>query len=303
MLRFQRVDALRRKSGDSPPVNINASDKKDQLVAGRSDVKLTPEETLLRVAQIEMPGLMRFSLVFALFKAYSTTTVSEILLQSKQLSTPKNVSGDHWTKLHGWRGFLPIEREFVLWKEIGRWVNIPETLQDLIEWTESYEETAMVPTISNYKVDHYTLDDMLSPVTEWLGVRKFMRQFLCARWNSRQIRFGILMIFIRLPAPSPVMDRYFELPRFKRKEFIRRKSPEEKFKEKMPRFHPAVFDEVPWYRPEPKGISRRRQNLLVKIGYLDNMYIPSPKYKSEGYRLEECSPISLEQDGHAEWRR
>ncbi|KAL5525280.1 hypothetical protein ACEPAF_9150 [Sanghuangporus sanghuang] len=95
LLRLQRVRALRRKFGDGPPVNINASDKKDRLVAGRPDVKLTPEEAqeiVLRVAQLEMPGLMRFSLVFALFKTYAIPTISEILLQSEQLSGPENVS-------------------------------------------------------------------------------------------------------------------------------------------------------------------------------------------------------------------
>ncbi|OCB85914.1 hypothetical protein A7U60_g7048 [Sanghuangporus baumii] len=74
LLRLQRVRALRRNFGDGPTVNINASDKKDRLVAGRPDVKLTPEEAqeiVLRVAQLEMPGLMRFSLVFALFKTYA----------------------------------------------------------------------------------------------------------------------------------------------------------------------------------------------------------------------------------------
>ncbi|KAL5478984.1 hypothetical protein ACEPAI_2272 [Sanghuangporus weigelae] len=383
LLRFQRVRSLRRKYGDGPPVNTSASDKKNRPVAGRPDVRLTPEEAqeiVRRVAQLEMPGLMRFSLVFALFKTYAIPTISEILLQSKQLSTPDNVSKRfadtgilistwtscplidftrmnlkeeevdsrhaiaiartnwlhnrwpniknedyiytmslfvlepaRWAQLYGWRELLPIEREayFVLWKEIGRRMNIrdiPETLQDLIEWSETYEETAMVPAISNYKVGQYTLDYMLSLVTEWFGARKLMRQVSLCLLEPR-----VRTAFI-LPEPSPVMvtitrifmsffairARYFELPRFKRKEFIPRKIPAEKFKEKMPRFYPAIFGKVPWYKPEPKGISRIWQNILVKIGYLDKKYIPSPKYKSEGYRLEECGPISVEQDGHAE---
>ncbi|KAL5523585.1 hypothetical protein ACEPAG_7758 [Sanghuangporus baumii] len=218
-----------------------------------------------------------------------------------------------WARLYGWREFLPIEQEafFVLWKEIGHRMNIqniPETLQDLIDWTEKYEETAMVPAQSNYEVGKYTLDYIVSDFTEWFGVRKIMRQISLCLIEPR-VRTAFL-----LPEPSlmaqamtsvvvsffAVKARYFDLPRFKRVEYIPRHVPPQKLKEKLPRFHPTIFDKVPWYKPEPKGIGRIWQNILLKIGYLDEQDIPSSKYKSEGYRLEECGPIALEQAGHAE---
>ncbi|KAL5528659.1 hypothetical protein ACEPAF_7795 [Sanghuangporus sanghuang] len=387
LLRFQRVRALKKKYGYGPSLNAIALDSKAgnsfPRIAGRPDVKLTPreaQEITLTVNQLEMPGLMRIAVAFALFKTYSIPTISEILLQSKQLSTAENVSKRYadtavlistwtscpivdltrmnlkkegadprhaiaiartnwlhsrwpniknedfiytmslfvlepirWARLYGWRELLPIEQEafFVLWKEIGYRMNIrdiPEMLQDLIDWTEKYEETAMVPAQSNYEVGQYTLDYILSNFTERFGVRKIMRQISLCLIEPR-VRTAFL-----LPEPSlmsqaitsvvmsffAIKARYFDLPRFKRVEYIPRDVPPEKLKEKLPRFHPTIFDKVPWYKPEPKGISRIWQNILLKIGYLDEEDIPSSKYKSKGYRLEECGPIALEQVGHAE---
>ncbi|KAL5512765.1 hypothetical protein ACEPAG_3031 [Sanghuangporus baumii] len=218
-----------------------------------------------------------------------------------------------WARLYGWREFLPIEQEafFVLWKEIGHRMNIrdiPETLQDLIDWTEKYEETAMVPAQSNFEVGKYTLDYIVSDFTEWFGVRKIMRQISLCLIEPR-VRTAFLLPEPPLMAQAmasvvtsffAIKARYFDLPRFKRVEYIPRHVPPQKLKEKLPRFHPTTFDKVPWYKPEPKGIGRIWQNILLKIGYLDEQDIPSSKYKSEGYRLEECGPIALEQAGHAE---
>ncbi|KAL5520979.1 hypothetical protein ACEPAG_8901 [Sanghuangporus baumii] len=218
-----------------------------------------------------------------------------------------------WARLYGWRELLPIEQEalFVFWKEIGHRMKIrdlPETLQDLIDWTEKYEETDMVPAQCNYEVGKHTLDYIVSDFTEWFGVRKIMRQISLCLLEPR-VRTVLL-----LPEPSlmaqamtsvvmsffAIKARYFDLPRFKRVEYIPRHVPPQKLKEKLPRFHPTMFDKVPWYKPEPKGIGRIWQNILLQIGYLDEQDIPSSKYKSAGYRLEECGPVVLEQVGHAE---
>ncbi|KAL5485397.1 hypothetical protein ACEPAI_8039 [Sanghuangporus weigelae] len=391
LLRFQRVRALKKKHGYGPSLNAIASDRKVgngfPRIAGRPDVKLTlrqVQEITRVVNQLKMPGLMRIAVAFALFKTYSIPTISEILLQSKQLSTAENVSKRYadtavlistwtncpivdltkmnlkkegadprhviaiartnwlhsrwpniknedfvytmslfvlepirWARLYGWRELLPIEQEafFVLWKEIGHRMNIrdiPETLQDLIDWTEEYEESAMVPAQSNYEVGQHTLDYILSNFTERFGVRKIMRQISLCLIEPRVRTAFLCVSFLREASPvaqamtSFVMSffvikaRYFDLPRFKRVEYVPRHVPHEKLKEKLPRFHPAIFDKVPWYKPEPKGIGRIWQIILLKIGYLDEEDIPSSKYKSEGYRLEECGPITLEQVGHAE---
>ena len=78
LLRFQRVRALNRKYGYAPSVNsVTPNGKIGGAVvckAGRPDVRLTPEEAqaiTLDISQLEMPGLMRIALAFALFKTYS----------------------------------------------------------------------------------------------------------------------------------------------------------------------------------------------------------------------------------------
>ncbi|EJD05108.1 uncharacterized protein FOMMEDRAFT_18758 [Fomitiporia mediterranea MF3/22] len=387
-LRFHHVLALKWKYGDGPqatnvPGKKLGLGKEASLVNGRPDVKLSLEEAqeiVLRVTQLEMPGLMRIALSFALFKTYAIPTISAILLQSKQLSTAENVSKRYtdtavliatwsgcpiidlsktslkpkdvdsrgavaiarvnwlhgrwpnikkedflytlalfvlepirWAKLYGWRETLPIEQEafFVVWKEFGRRMNIediPDTLQELYEWSKNYEETAMVPAKSNFEVGQYTLNFMLTNFTERFGVREFMRQMSICIMEER-VRKAFM-----LPESTPlmhsvtrgllsffaIMHRYFSLPRFRRQQYIPRNVPAEKFKEKMPRFHPGIFEMVPWYKPEPTGLAWVWQNILLKIGILDEEYVPGPRYKSEGYRLEECGPIALEQAGHAE---
>ncbi|KAL5525279.1 hypothetical protein ACEPAF_9149 [Sanghuangporus sanghuang] len=200
-----------------------------------------------------------------------------------------------------------LQAYFVLWKEIGRRMNlryIPETLQDLIEWTENYEETAMVPAISNHKVGQYTSDYMLSPVTDWFGVHKKLMCQVSLCLMEPRVRTAFM-----LPAPSPVMvtitrifvscfairARYssFRLSSVRNLSLV--KFQQRSSRKKMPRFHLAIFDKASWYRPEPKGISRIWQKILVKIGYLDEK---PDGAETDAYLRQ--GPISLEQDGHEE---
>ena len=41
----------------------------------------------------------------------------------------------------------------------------------------------------------------------------------------------------------------------------------------------------PWYKPQSKGIGGLLDRLAVRLGVYEDM--PGPKYRSEGYRLEE----------------
>ena len=44
----------------------------------------------------------------------------------------------------------------------------------------------------------------------------------------------------------------------------------------------------PWYEPERTGFRRLIESVKVNLGLNDSSTIPGPKYKSEGFRLEEC---------------
>ena len=48
-----------------------------------------------------------------------------------------------------------------------------------------------------------------------------------------------------------VKARYFDLPRFKRVEIVPRAVPPEKFKEKLPRLHPAMYVDSHFVAKQP----------------------------------------------------
>lgn len=50
----------------------------------------------------------------------------------------------------------------------------------------------------------------------------------------------------------------------------------------------------PWYIPEPSGVALFKQKIAVTLGFVDKNLVPGPKFKSEGYRLEELGPPAME---------
>lgn len=43
----------------------------------------------------------------------------------------------------------------------------------------------------------------------------------------------------------------------------------------------------PWYRQQPTGVSYLVERLAVMLKLRDTDNLPGPRYKSEGYRIEE----------------
>ncbi|KAI5121487.1 hypothetical protein M0805_003942 [Coniferiporia weirii] len=381
-LRFRRVRKLERKYGKAPHI-LEKTTGNVRIIIGRPDVKLTPEEAqeiMFVTTKYDMPGLMSFSLIFALFKTYSIPSISEILLKSQQLSAPENVARRYvdtgilistwmscpfidpskvditkeevdprgaiaiarvnwlhsrwpmikkddylytlalfileparWAKAFGWREMLPIEQEayFVYWKEIGGRMDIkdiPETLEALCEWAESYEELNMMPAESNYEVGMHTLNTLVRTITERFGLRDFFRNVLISLLDDRARDAFMLSkpsAFVRrcalfLVSYFAVRHRYFSLPRFTPDMYTMVDVPAKELKEEMPRLHPSRFGKEPWYKSEPTGLSWFMQVIMVKIGICEEEYVPSVKYKCAGCRLEEIGPIALENSGHAE---
>ena len=54
------------------------------------------------------------------------------------------------------------------------------------------------------------------------------------------------------------------------------------------------FSKEPWYKAEPSGLGVLSQHVKVAIGLLEPEYLPGPNFRSAGYRLEECGPLSQE---------
>ena len=57
------------------------------------------------------------------------------------------------------------------------------------------------------------------------------------------------------------------------------------------RSHTHRWKAKPWYKPQSKGIGGLLDRLAVGLGVYEDM--PGPKYRSEGYRLEEVVGLGL----------
>ncbi|KAA1470820.1 hypothetical protein DENSPDRAFT_836710 [Dentipellis sp. KUC8613] len=213
----------------------------------------------------------------------------------------------------GWRTLSPLECQaiFVLWCEVGRLMNIkdiPDTLEELITWAEAYEERYMVPAITNHQLIVPLMEVVTSPMTTLFGWRKlWYRIFICLQPDR-------LRVALMLPEQPRLLTsfangtirciafylRYLALPLV----WPRRTIPEV-FKPNssdgsLPRMRPKAFNPKPWYKPEPQGLARLVENVKVAIGLQNAEDVPGPKFRSQGYRLEELGPIRYEDYGHDE---
>ena len=80
LLRFQRRDAIQKK--------FNFPDRKSLSRMTNADAQAIN----LYLLQLEFPKLYYTSIQFALFKTYGIPTISELLVATKQFSTPDNAS-------------------------------------------------------------------------------------------------------------------------------------------------------------------------------------------------------------------
>jgi len=88
-----------------------------------------------------------------------------------------------WATRFGWRELSPMERHayYAFWVEIGNRMgirNIPDTLKELIVWSEAYEETFMVPADTNRGLAAYTVDELIGFIPEIFGVKAFGKRLM-----------------------------------------------------------------------------------------------------------------------------
>ena len=50
----------------------------------------------------------------------------------------------------------------------------------------------------------------------------------------------------------------------------------------------------PWYEPPKTAIARLFQAIGIKIGLVDPETVPAPRFRWEGYRIEELGPVRWE---------
>ncbi|TFY82503.1 hypothetical protein EWM64_g1506 [Hericium alpestre] len=217
-----------------------------------------------------------------------------------------------WAKRYGWRSMSPLECQarFVLWNEIGTLMgikDIPETIEELETWMEAFEEIHMIPAESSRQCAEATLAESTYNVTSLFGLKTLVRNILICLLDERT-RTALM-----LPEPPRAVRIFLEVV-LRTAAFVqghlllpRRSSislvPWEMkvvASEPVPRQNPNWYAAKPWYKPEPKGVSAIIQNAKVALGLLDPDDIPGPKYRAEGYRMEELGPPRYENSGHAE---
>lgn len=219
-----------------------------------------------------------------------------------------------WAERFGWRALSELERSALLmfWTEIGHRMNIkdiPETWEDLVQWSQKYEEN-MVPAQTNHDVASLTTEELLHVVPERFGIKKFARKVSICLLDDRT------RIAMMQPAQPWYLHAYthtvlhtfsfiqhhFCLPRIKGELIVSLEMPKFNSQDGPVRMHPTRWQPKPWYKPQAVGLwGSLKDRIAVSIGFYDEM--PGKKYKTEGYTLEDIGPLSLEKAGREETMR
>ncbi|OAL26642.1 hypothetical protein AYO20_09983 [Fonsecaea nubica] len=204
------------------------------------------------------------------------------------------MEGIRWVNTYEWRKLTYLEQVamFVYWKEVGNRMgikDIPPTLEKLAEWTEKYEQTAMVYSDNNRKCADVSVDFFLKHVSPPL--RGFFRKVMMALLEERTRNA------LGYPAASRAIEifvyRFFRLRAFVvRNLFLPRLRPIDplaKADKKSGRLHPVKQQSIePWY---VKDTVWHKLSARLSGG---SQYVPGPKFKSEGYLPEELGPAKFE---------
>ncbi|KAF9074413.1 hypothetical protein BDP27DRAFT_1317043 [Rhodocollybia butyracea] len=229
---------------------------------------------------------------------------------------------EKWARLYGWRVLSPLESHafFIFWVEIGRRMgirDIPKTAQLFKQWIVEYESTAVYPIQTNHSVAHYTTEELLHAVPEFLGLKNLARRLtICALDDNIRIAMmqpsqprslHYLLKFILHSVGF--IQRYLCLPRSESNtgsvidpssDSLNTESNLNTSSHAPPlhRSHPKWFSAQPWYMPEPQTLwGKIKIWAAVKVfGLYDAM--PGKELKSNGYRLEEMVSVLLMACGH-----
>ncbi|KAI4525504.1 hypothetical protein K525DRAFT_251946 [Schizophyllum commune Loenen D] len=196
-----------------------------------------------------------------------------------------------WAEKYGWRPCAELEKYawFVYWVEIGKLMDIkdiPPTFDELKTWSEAYEEKHMVPATSNYEVARHTTDEMLFHLPEVFGIKDFEPQ----PWYMHALLRTLLgfMAFVQ---------KHLLLPRRTMGSLIALDLPAINANTgKVERTHPPWFQPRPWYMPDP---GNWLEALGMRVALWAGWYecAPGPRWKSEGYYLDE---MKFEKEGQEE---
>ncbi|CAE6466359.1 unnamed protein product [Rhizoctonia solani] len=234
-----------------------------------------------------------------------------------------------WVEKYEWRSFTPLERQayFVFWSEIGRRMNIqniPETLEDLVEWCEEYERANMLPSHTSKTVAELTTSLLLYHVPSF--AKTFGKQAvaaLCPERLNKAIMVSepptwVTTVVNAILNLRKLFIRYLCLPRLSPLYYVPvdtqrlgtgvcpvgvsvcpisgKQNPDGL----VYRLHPSYANNAPWYISPPSVWGQIQAAALTVLGFRNPKAIPGPHFKSEGYRTEELGPVSFEKSGREE---
>ncbi|KAL1684523.1 hypothetical protein GGG16DRAFT_68145 [Schizophyllum commune] len=218
-----------------------------------------------------------------------------------------------WAEKYGWRPCSELEKYawFVYWVEIGKRMgirDIPPTFDELKTWSEAYEEKHMVPATSNYEVARHTTDEMLFHLPEVFGIKGFVRRLEACVLDERT-RVAMMQepqpwymhaLLRALLGFMAFAQRHLLLPRWEMGCLIAPDLPAINANTgKVERTHPPWFQPRPWYMPEPRNwLEALGMRVAVWAGWYE--CAPGPRWKSEGYYLDEMGPPKFEKEGQEE---
>ncbi|KAF8989546.1 hypothetical protein BDQ17DRAFT_1434387 [Cyathus striatus] len=218
-----------------------------------------------------------------------------------------------WTAKFDWRPHSPVEIQaiFVLWAEVGRRMgmeNVWNTYDEMVEWTNAYESTNMIPSDPSETLANLTINHFLNRVPTLFGLRKLARQLVLSVLDEHTRKA------MRMPPPNPYISsliyylfksrafivRHFCLPRRKPALWVQLDmssvSVDSAGMMRMHSFYPRRAG--PYYYPERTGFALFLQNIKIAQGRLNPETVPGEKWRCRGYRLEELGPERWEHEGH-----
>ncbi|SGY77415.1 BQ5605_C005g03630 [Microbotryum silenes-dioicae] len=214
-----------------------------------------------------------------------------------------------WAHRFEWRCLTPLEEQawHVFFSEVGRRMGIeeiPVELQEMLDWSEAYEEENMLPNEKSRKVAEATTDLLLFNVPNFLknGGRIVVSTLMMDRlraavkapqppaWLTSFVHsaFHMRAFVIQYPAFPPGY-------RYEASADDEQLSKLDKASDRYaPMSHPPSYMNEPWYMPIPSTPWMWLQKGLIMIGMAHPRSIPSKEFQPEGYRLETMGPRKYE---------
>jgi hypothetical protein len=197
-----------------------------------------------------------------------------------------------WFEKYEWRPMTELEQAaiYIYWREVGNRMgikDIPETLDGLKAWVAEYEKTNIYYTENNKKCAEATMGLFLRnlpPFMQWFfqhaAVSLFEDRIRLALGYNKPPRWISAFVAITFQVRRFTI-RHLYLPRFSQLDPLAKA-------DSTGRLFRDVWAFEPWY------IKTTVTSWLGGLFWTSGKTLPGPKYKSNGFLVEELGPIEYE---------